>query len=482
LLAKYWPREGGRHNAALAIGGVMARSGISSGRAAQLVEATANAANDNQCRDRKTAARDAAEAYAAGKNTFGFSQLREIFGESVARRVCEWLGYHDSNIGLFRVATDDAPLQPSQASLQPMPAEAPEFTDEFMALRFAEHHADDLRYVASRGQWMHYDGVRWRQDETLMAMDQVRELCRATASSITEPKVAKPLTSATKVAAVVTLARSDRRLAASNDQWDGDPMLLNTPSGVLDLETGELRSHSPGDYMTKVTAVSPGGGCPMWQQHLLRIMNGDAAMVSYLQRVFGYGLTGLTREHALFFGHGTGANGKGVTFNTVAGIMSGYHKTAPIETFTASHTDRHPTELAGLQGARVVTANETEEGRGWAEARIKSLTGGDPVAARYMRQDFFEYTPQFKLLIAGNHKPALRSVDEAIRRRFNLIPFTVTIPPEDRDGTLTERLKSEWPGILAWMVQGCLQWQREGLNPPQTVRDATAEFWRQRMR
>jgi putative DNA primase/helicase len=129
-----------------------------------------------------------------------------------------------------------------------------------------------------------------------------------------------------------------------------------------------------------------------------------------------------------------------------------------------------------LQGARLVTSVETEEGRAWAESKIKTLTGGDPIAARFMRQDFFEYSPQFKLFIAGNHRPALRSVDEAIRRRFHLVPFTVTIPPEERDGTLTEQLKAEWPGILAWMIGGCLQWQRHGLNPPKAVLAATAEY------
>jgi putative DNA primase/helicase len=192
--------------------------------------------------------------------------------------------------------------------------------------------------------------------------------------------------------------------------------------------------------------------------------------------VLGYGLTGLTREHALFFGYGTGANGKSVLLSTVAGILGEYHKTAPIETFTASNADRHPTDLASLRGARLVTATETEEGRRWAESRIKQLTGGDTVAARFMRQDFFEYRPAFKLIIAGNHKPSLRSVDEAIRRRFHLIPFAVTIPPEERDGDLTEKLKDEWPGILAWLIEGCLEWQAESLLPPKAVVEATDAY------
>jgi putative DNA primase/helicase len=218
------------------------------------------------------------------------------------------------------------------------------------------------------------------------------------------------------------------------------------------------------------------GDCPRFLAFLDRITSGDAELARYLQRVLGYGLTGLTREHALFFGYGTGANGKSVLLSTVAGILGEYHKTAPIETFTASNADRHPTDLASLRGARLVTATETEEGRRWAESRIKQLTGGDTVAARFMRQDFFEYLPQFKLVIAGNHKPSLRSVDEAIRRRFHLIPFTVTIPLDERDGSLAEKLRDEWPGILAWLVKGCLEWQGQGLRPPQAVRDATDAY------
>src|SRR6266511_1773942 len=146
----------------------------------------------------------------------------------------------------------------------------------------------------------------------------------------------------------------------------------------------------------------------------------------------GYCFIGSAREHALFFLYGTGANGKSVLLNTLSGIMGDYARSAPIETFTVSSVERHPTDLASLRGARLVVAVETEEGRRWAESRIKVLTGGDKIAARFMRQDFFEFTPQFKLVIAGNHKPGLRSVDEAMRRRINMLPFTVTIPPAER--------------------------------------------------
>jgi len=145
-------------------------------------------------------------------------------------------------------------------------------------------------------------------------------------------------------------------------------------------------------------------------------------------------------------------------------------------TFTESKTERHPTDVAGLQGARLVVAQETEEGRRWAESLIKSMTGGDPIKARFMRQDYFEFLPKFKLVFAGNHKPALRSVDEAMRRRMHIVPWTVTIPPAERDPLLTEKLKQEHPAILRWMLQGCLAWQDIGLAPPARVTEATDDY------
>jgi putative DNA primase/helicase len=352
----------------------------------------------------------------------------------------------------------------------------PLFTDEALALRFALRHALKLRYVAGSSRWFIYTGKQWTADETLHAFDLARLVCREASAECNKPKIATTLASAKTVAAIERLAKSDRKMAATMDQFDVDPMLLNTPDGVVDLCTGKIREHHAGDYLTRITAVAPSGACPTWREFLNRVTGSDVELQRFLQRKAGYALTGLTREHALFFVYGLGANGKSVYLNTLAGIMGEYHRTAAIETFTASTVDRHPTDLAGLRGARLVTAIETEEGRRWAESRIKSLTGGDRIAARFMRQDYFEFTPQFKLVIAGNHKPGLRSVDEAIRRRFNLIPFTVHIPPEERDETLTERLKAEWPGILAWMVQGSLDWQREGLSPPTVVKAATAEY------
>jgi putative DNA primase/helicase len=357
-------------------------------------------------------------------------------------------------------------------------ARPPAFSDEALALRFAERHGGELRYVAAWGRWLRWDGTRWLFDETLYAYDLARKVCREGAAGCNKPKVVTAIAAAKTVAAVERLAKADRRHAATVDQWDADIWLCNTPGGVIDLHSGEMRSHKPDDYMTRITGVTPDAGCPIpiWLAFLDRVTGGDIELIAFMQRVAGYALTGATSEHALAFLYGTGANGKSTFLNAITGCAGDYHRAAPIETFTASNSDRHPTDLAGLRGARLVTAIETEEGRHWAESKIKALTGGDRIAARFMRQDFFEYVPQFKLIIAGNHKPGLRSVDEAIRRRFHLIPFTVTIPPDERDHELDGKLRAEWPGILAWMIEGCLEWQRVGLAPPKAVTTATAAY------
>ena len=247
---------------------------------------------------------------------------------------------------------------------------------------------------------------------------------------------------------------------------------------TIDLNTGAQYAPRRNDYMTHCTAAAPDGrgDCPQWRAFLDRITGGDVDLQAYLQRVIGYCLTGSTKEHALFFLYGTGANGKSVFLNTVVNIMGDYAITAPMEAFVEARGERHPTELAMLRGARLVVAVETEEGRRWNESRIKALTGGDAITARFMRGDFFQFTPAFKLIIAGNHKPHLRNVDEAIRRRLHLIPFSVTIPEAERDKNLQDKLKDEWPSILQWAIDGCIEWRRQGLNPPAAVVAATDEY------
>ena len=353
----------------------------------------------------------------------------------------------------------------------------PEFADDSLALNFSTHYGDILRYVAAWGRWFRWTGQVWRHDDTLAVYDLCRRTCRSYAVNAPQ-NTQKAITSGKTIASVEKLIRSDRRHAATVGQWDADPWLLNTPSGVVDLRTWEIVPHDPMFHMTKCAAVGPDfeTDCPLWIEFLNKVTNNNKDLMLYLQRVCGYALTGVTREHAMFFAYGTGRNGKGVFLNTIVSIMGDYAMTADPETFTASGAGKHLTVLARLQGARLVVAQETEEGVPWAEARIKTITGGDPITANFMRQDHFTYLPQFKLFMAGNHKPALRSIDEAIKARFNLVPFEVTIPRLERDPELTEKLVAERPAILRWMIDGCVMWLADKLAPPLIVTDATSEY------
>jgi putative DNA primase/helicase len=357
------------------------------------------------------------------------------------------------------------------------PDNAPAFSEEAIAIDLANQHTNSLRYVAKWNQWFCWDGTCWREDEKRSVFTIARGICRETASTVNKASERKRIASAKTRAAVVSLAGEDPRLAATVDQWDTDPWLLCTPNGTVDLRTGAMREHRPDDYVTKMAAVSPGGDCPKWKKFMDEVTATDKDLQGYLQRVGGYCLTGITREQELYFFYGTGRNGKSVFLKTIATILGDYHRASSIETFTVSQSERHPTEVAGLRGARLVTATETEDGRRWAEARIKELTGGDKVTARFMRQDFFDFTPQFKLLFSGNHMPALRTVNQAISRRFRRVPFTVTIPEERVNVHLGDELMEEAPGILAWLIEGCLAWQSEGLNPPKAVAEATQSYF-----
>ncbi len=289
-------------------------------------------------------------------------------------------------------------------------------------------------------------------------------------------RAAQRIASAQTIAAVERLARSDRVHAARPEQWDANPWLLNTPGGIVDLRSGMIRPTRPEDYTIKMTAVAPGGECPIWLAFLERVTCGNSAFQSYLQRFAGYTLTGSTREQCLAFLYGTGANGKSTFLQTLSGMMGEYAMTAPVDLLTDTKFNGHPTEVAGLQGARLVTAVETGEGHRWNESRLKLLTGGDQLTARFMRGDFFSFVPTFKFLIAGNHRPTLRTVDEAMRRRLHLLPFLANIASGDRDPELPEKLKSEWPGILRWTIAGSVTWFRDGLCAPEVVCRASLDY------
>lgn len=345
-----------------------------------------------------------------------------------------------------------------------------ELSEDALALIFERRHASDLRFCHTAGAWYVWSGNRWQLDKRQRAFNWAREVCREFAQG--QVKFSR----ASVASAVERFATAAPSLAVDGSIWDQTPWLIATPGGVVDLRTGELRQADQKDHITRSAAMTPENRTPeRWLAFLNDATRGDGELIRFLQQMAGYCLTGTTTEHALFFIYGAGGNGKSVFLNTLTGILGEYAQTAAMDTFTASKHDKHPTDLAMLKGARLVTASETEDGRAWAEAKIKQMTGGDPITARFMRRDFFTYTPEFKLVIVGNHKPQLSNVDDATKRRFNIIPFIHR--PTTPDPDLESALREEWPAILNWMIQGALDWQKNGLVRPPVVVEATREYF-----
>jgi putative DNA primase/helicase len=345
-----------------------------------------------------------------------------------------------------------------------------------LARRFTDRWAASARYVAAWDRWLVYDGVTWQPDVTLRVLAAARGTCRAAAEEIDDARVRARLGSVAAVAAVERLARLDRRHLATAAQWDADPWLLNTPGGTVDLRDGELRPHKGEDYITRTTAVAPGGDCEQFRAVLHRIFAGDAALIGFVQRALGSALAGpvhlAAAEPALFLACGPGASGKSLLLDTAVAILGGYAAAAALEALGPALRQRH--DDTRLARARLIVATEATD-RCWDAGAIATLAGGAPIGAPTAPADHGARPPGFKLFIAGN-APALRGVDAAVRRRIKLIPFGVTIPEDEADRELPRKLQEEWPGILAWMIAGCRDWQRSGLAPPPAVVAASAAY------
>jgi putative DNA primase/helicase len=403
----------------------------------------------------------------------------------------------------YMTARPAAPVAASAWQIAPFADDAaPDLSHDQIALDLSRAGwADDACFVPAWGCWLFFDGVRWVRDDRLRHMTAIRDYLRGKsvqliawaerrAATLPNPEERDKLLTATRRkatelrqaanrAAIEQTARSNADLVATVEQFDADLNMLGVPSGIVDLRTGETLAPNRAAFITKTAAVDPapvGTSAPIWDAFLHRIFAGDAELIAFIQRAAGYALTGYTREQRLLFLYGNGANGKSVFLNTLQWLLHEYAKRAPADVFLESRTEQHPTSLAGLHGARLVVSSELPPGKSWNEAIIKDLTGGDVITARRMRQDFFEYVPQFTLMVCGNHQPTFRGIDEAIRRRVLLLPFTVTIPKEERDHQLAEKLKAEGAAILRWCIAGAVEWHRQGLNPPATVEAASADY------
>ena len=363
-------------------------------------------------------------------------------------------------------------------------------TDTDNAQRFANRFGTKALYTPGRG-WLVFDGKRWRHDN----VGRVVELAKATARLIADEsrhlesdtaraersRFAKQSLSKGSLDRMIELAKS--LLAVDDARLDANPWLLNVQNGTIDLKTGRRERHDPRDLLTKIAPVKANrhADCPEFENFLNRIAGDDSRLVKFIQRAVGYSLTGITTEQVLFFVYGrSGNNGKSTLVNLIRDVLGDYGLHTPTETLLVKQYDNAiPADLARLDGARMVTAIEANFNRHLDEARIKSMTGGEPITARFMRQNYFQFVPVLKLWLVANDQPRVRGTDQAFWRRIRVIPLTVEIPEAERDLNFSTKLQGEWPGILAWAVRGCLKWQSSGLGMPGAVEHATKGWQRE---
>jgi putative DNA primase/helicase len=355
------------------------------------------------------------------------------------------------------------------------------FNDLGNAKRLVKLFEARVRYDHARKMWLVFDGVRWCDDTdgqvTRLAMGVAANLYETAGENPAQRKGGFRAQSAGAIKNMIELAKSLDGVPVRAEEFDQNPYLLNTPTGVCDLRDGSLRPAQPDDYLTKCTAVGydPEADCPRWLSFLEEVFP-DQALREFMQPLAGYVATGLTREHIGIFALGSGRNGKGVTFNTLAGVLGSYTTNTSYATFMQSRTGGATPELAALQGARLVLASEGNRGQRLDSALFKSMTGGDPITARSLWQAPVTFQPQFAPLIVSNHMPEMDGNDPALWARVVLVPFARTFDAGSIDRNLSEALKSEWAGILRWLVEGAVQYLAHGLQLPAAVTEAVAAY------
>jgi putative DNA primase/helicase len=357
-----------------------------------------------------------------------------------------------------------------------------EFTENAVARRFAQRSAGTLIYDHSAPGWLVWGGAVWCLDELEVAVEQTRSFVESERDAAIDPRERAAMSKVGFVTAVEKISRSDPAFAVHQGMLDRDPWLLGVLGGVVELRTGDMRPGHPREFMlTRQTAVAPappGTHAPNWFAFLDQATRSDRELQGFLQRWAGYCLSGDVTEEVLAFLFGPGGNGKGVLLSAITRIMGTYSVSLPMEAFTVGA--RLPAEYyrAQMAGARLVTASETESGRVWAESQIKELTGNEAaVSARHPRGRPFSYRPQCKLQFVGNHAPKLRGRSPAMERRLRMVPFLYR--PAEVDPKLKDRLRDEWPAILRWMIDGCLDWQRQGLGTAAAIQQASDQYFDQ---
>jgi putative DNA primase/helicase len=476
---RLYPAKGNRQNFALALAGGLVRAGWSVEKTASFIECVAHAAGDEEATKRAEAVAPTKAKIDEGEAATGWPQLTEYMGDTEVKAIHKHLGLRsERDVPKITEEFKDAHTEP--------------LTDLGNSERLVRRHGSDLRYYPARGLWLYWDGRRYAVDGTgevyRRASNTVRMVYEE-AAAIEEydrrTKVARHAErseSQTRLRAMVSLAESQQGIAVIPGQLDADPYLLNVANGTLDLRTGQLRTHSRDDLITKLAPVifDPTAYCPEWERFLKTTTGGDRELEGFLKRIAGYSLTGDTREEVLFFVQGPAATGKSTFVEALLATLGDYGMSADFETLLVrTHPGGPRNDIARLAGSRLVACVEVDDGQQLAHSLVKRLTGGDTVSARFLFKEAFEFVPQFKLFLAANQVPLVAHEDDGIWRRIQRIPFDRILPEAERDPRIKAVLRDPQvggPAILRWAVEGCLEWQRDGLKVPRAVSEATATY------
>jgi putative DNA primase/helicase len=446
------------------------KSGFDEVAAQGFLHAVCKIANDEELADRVNCVRTTADRLRRGEVVSEWTALSRLFNSVVASKVRDWLGGR---------LTEQIAL-PAKTVVSGVGVVS--YSDLGNADRFACQHGDKVGYCSGSKSWYVWDGRRWALDQNdavgRLGIDTARSIALEASQNSNRDLLMWAARSQSARAIDDMLRVAQKLLQVSRAAFDSDPWLFNCANGTIELKTGLLRDHDPRDRNSKLARVEflPGATCPGWLAFLERVMAGNKALVAYLQRAVGYSLTGLTLEQCLFVMLGSGANGKSTFLTVMRALMGDYEQQTPMDTLMIKPSSSASNDLARLDGARFVTAGEAELRQRLAEAKIKQITGGDPITARFLYREFATFVPKFKLWLATNELPRIEGTDNGIWRRIHVIPFSITIPPDEQDRTLADKLLAELPGILNWAIQGCLDWQRIGLKPPDEVTAATRDY------
>lgn len=373
----------------------------------------------------------------------------------------------------------------TEVTKEPIP-----LTDMGKAERFARQHGDKLKYVDAMGKWFCWNGRYHEIDDTRQVYRLAKQVSRsihADAAMFGDKSEQKKINSwevnsqsRARLEAMVALAKDEEPIPARHTRFDTGIWLINCENCTYDLSRRKASNHYAGDMITKCTHVEypidSSFGPMLWLEFLSTIFGGDTDLIAFVQRLFGSALVGEQVEHLLVLLYGTGATGKSVFANVIQKAMGDYAGTAAPGLLMAKRNEQHPTALADLWGKRLLVVSETRDRESMDTGLVKSITGGDKIKARFMKQDFFEFEPSHMPVICTNHKPKLETTDYGTWRRLMMLPFEVTIPPEKQDNRLAEKLEEELPAILKWLIQGCLDWQDGRLEPPTKVVAATDQY------